>query len=636
MDDGHLVAPLGPLELETLHNAGDLDLPLVFTSGKVLDKARGKPVDLLLETVQGMPGNIKPQALLFTRQPLRFRPFRDVRQFQEPPGDPVLQGQRSEDIELIGVVIGPADPKGVIEPGKEPRPVFPGKIKRPALDEAFQDPPVDLGPIHPPAEVEQIAERSMPVPFLDDQLHRLEAHILDRGQPEPDLPIHHGKIRLAFVHIRGKDLDPHGPAFGDVLDGLVLIPHVLGQEGGHKLDRIMGLEIGGLIGDHGIGRGMRLVEPIPPELVDQPEELLGHLRRDPVTHGPFHKLGAMLRHQLGLLFSHGLAKLIGLSHGIAGQDLGDLHDLFLIQYNPVGLLQDRLQRGQEIVDLSVPMLAIDEVVDHVAPQRSRPVKGHEGDHVFKDLGSQPSQEVLHARTFQLKNAGGLSIGAELVGRFIRKGDLSQVDRLPRGLFNKMDGLLDDRQGLKPQEIELDEAQLFNPLHGELGHDFTLVPAVEREVFHQRPVRNHHAAGMGGCMAGQSLQGTGYLQEFFARAPALLQASQFGLVPNGIIETDPRAFGHQLGDAVHLSQGDIEAAAHIPNDPPGLHGPERDDLADVFLAVFFRHIADDLVPAVDAEIDIDIRHADTGRIEEPLKEEPILDRLDVGDVETESR
>ena len=50
-------------------------------------------------------------------------------------------------------------------------------------------------------------------------------------------------------------------------------------------------------------------------------------------------------HDLGLLLAHGLAQDVGLAQGEAGQGRGDLHDLLLVDHDPVGLLQDRLERG---------------------------------------------------------------------------------------------------------------------------------------------------------------------------------------------------------------------------------------------------------------------------------------------------
>ena len=46
------------------------------------------------------------------------------------------------------------------------------------------------------------------------------------------------------------------------------------------------------------------------------------------------------------------------------------------------------------------------------------------------------------------------------------------------------------------------------------------------------------------------------------------------------------------------------------------------------AVFSRHIIDDFLPPFIAEVDVDIRHADALRVQEPFKQQIVLDGIDV--------
>jgi hypothetical protein len=52
---------------------------------------------------------------------------------------------------------------------------------------------------------------------------------------------------------RRQDLDALGPCLGDVLDHVVGVRLLGGQQRGHELDRIVTLEIGGLISDECVG-----------------------------------------------------------------------------------------------------------------------------------------------------------------------------------------------------------------------------------------------------------------------------------------------------------------------------------------------------------------------------------------------
>ena len=56
-----------------------------------------------------------------------------------------------------------------------------------------------------------------------------------------------------LVDVRRQHLDLVLAAFVDILDHLVGVVHVAGEQGGHELGRVVGLEVGGLVGDQGVG-----------------------------------------------------------------------------------------------------------------------------------------------------------------------------------------------------------------------------------------------------------------------------------------------------------------------------------------------------------------------------------------------
>ena len=54
---------------------------------------------------------------------------------------------------------------------------------------------------------------------------------------------------------------------------------------------------------------------------------------------------------------------------------------------------------------------------------------------------------------------------------------------------------------------------------------------------------------------------------------------------------------------------------------------------MILSVLFLNVLEHAVTSVVVKVDVDIWHVDSVRVEESLKEEVILDRVDVGDLET---
>ncbi len=99
---------------------------------------------------------------------------------------------------------------------------------------------------------------------------------------------------------------------------------------------------------------------------------------------------------------------------------------------------------------------------------------------------------------------------------------------------------------------------------------------------------------------------------------------------GLVQGDvkgPRAAGHLLGHGVHIRIGDVEGPAHVPDGPLGGHGAEGDDLGHVVGPVLALDVLDDLLPAADAEVHVDVGHGDPLRVEESLEVQVILHGVD---------
>ena len=77
---------------------------------------------------------------------------------------------------------------------------------------------------------------------------------------------------------------------------------------------------------------------------------------------------------------------------------------------------------------------------------------------------------------------------------------------------------------------------------------------------------------------------------------------------------------------------IEHATHIANNGTRRFRTEGDNLSHPSLTVFFRYIFDSLAAFFVAEVNIDIRHADTFRIQKAFKEKIIFERVKAGNAE----
>ena len=88
---------------------------------------------------------------------------------------------------------------------------------------------------------------------------------------------------------------------------------------------------------------------------------------------------------------------------------------------------------------------------------------------------------------------------------------------------------------------------------------------------------------------------------------------------------------QLGDCVDVGEAHIEHAAHVFDRGARAQGAEGDDLRHLLAAILLGDVLDHFAAPVRAEIDVDIGHADALRIQEALKQQAVLQRVDIGDL-----
>ena len=117
----------------------------------------------------------------------------------------------------------------------------------------------------------------------------------------------------------------------------------------------------------------------------------------PRSIAPLTKSLALRLHLLADLLAHGAAQQVGLAERIAGQDLRDLHHLFLVDDDAEGLAQDRLELGMDVVRLLVAVLA--RAIGRDVRHRARPIERDQRDDVLETVGPHVEQRPPHALHF---------------------------------------------------------------------------------------------------------------------------------------------------------------------------------------------------------------------------------------------
>ena len=142
----------------------------------------------------------------------------------------------------------------------------------------------------------------------------------------------------------------------------------------------------------------------------------------------------------------------------------------------------------------------------------------------------------------------------------------------------------------------------------------------------------HARGVGAGVARHPLQGPGDVDELMHLVVRVVGLFELRGDVQRLLQGHLGVGGDHLAQAVHLGVGQAQHAAHVPHRKARGHGAKGDDLADVVRAVLAGHIVDDLLPPLVAEVDVKVQHGDALRVEEPLKDQVVLERVDARDAQ----
>ena len=214
------------------------------------------------------------------------------------------------------------------------------------------------------------------------------------------------------------------------------------------------------------------------------------------------------------------------------------------------------------------------------------------------------------------------------------GSWSPSRAIPCASLDELHGIGDHREGLQAEEVHLEQPELFDGPHGEPGDQLgPLGILVQGHALHERLVGDHDRGGVNGGVARAALQRLGHGPQLgHARIALDLLRERRGFLERLVERNIEREARDELRDAVGLAVGEAEDAGHVAEHGLGPHRPERDDVGDAVGAVAVDDVADHLVAPVVGEVDVHVGHRDALGVEKPLEEQPVPDRVDIGDAE----
>ncbi len=301
-----------------------------------------------------------------------------------------------------------------------------------------------------------------------------------------------------------------------------------GEQCRHELDGIVGLEPRRVIREQSVGGGVRLVEAVSGELLHEVEDLSCRVFWVLVGGGALHEAVALLGHFGCVFLAHGAAKQVGVTERVAGEDVRDLHDLFLVDDDAEGLVQDDFEFGQVVADGAAAPLALDEVVDHAAFDGARAVECVEGGEVFDGVGLVAPEDVAHAAGLELEDAGGEGAMEDLfVCRYVVERHCRHVEIGAGGALDELERVVDDGEGRQAEEVHLEKAHLFDGLHVVGGDDVVVLGAGDGDEFSERLGCDDDAGGVYACAADEAFEAECGVDELFDLRVALVGGGEDG-------------------------------------------------------------------------------------------------------------
>ena len=372
-------------------------------------------------------------------------------------------------------------------------------IQRSSLDEAFQDPFCDFPQADANTQIQERKEWPVLLTGCNDFADGFITNVFDPSQTVNHRLVSHDELAAADLDIRLPDFNVIVLAGGNVLEDLILIADFRSEQGGHEFHLVVGLQIRRMVRNERIRGGVRFVETVFREFFHQVKDFRRLFLTGAILDGTVHEKGSFFGHGFGVFLPHRSPEQVCAAEGIPGDNLRDLHDLFLIDDNPVGVFQAAFQRRQRIGDVHFSVLALDEFIDHAGTERAGPVQRQHSDDVFKAVRAEHTQVLAHTRAFHLKHAVRIAPGKDIVGIGVRQRKDVKVGSLLSLFFNGFQGVVDQGHGPQTKEVELHEPHFLDHFHIELGDKFAFFPPIDRQVFIHRLVGNHHTRSVRRCV-----------------------------------------------------------------------------------------------------------------------------------------
>ena len=202
-----------------------------------------------------------------------------------------------------------------------------------------------------------------------------------------------------------------------------------------------------------------------------------------------------------------------------------------------------------------------------------------------------------------------------------------IHRLPPLLLDVFQGIGNDRKSSEAQEVHLQKPQFLHMVLVKLCHQ-SAIGNGNWHIVCQWMTGNHHSRRMGGSISWQPFQFSSNVNEPLHLWPGFIHGPQVSHTLKSLVNGNMELVRYKLDNLGHFSEGHAQHPSHITKSTLGSHSAKGSYLGHMVIAIALLDIIYDFFPANIAEVHIYIRHGDTFRIQEALKKQIMLQRVQI--------
>jgi len=181
------------------------------------------------------------------------------------------------------------------------------------------------------------------------------------------------------------------------------------------------------------------------------------------------------------------------------------------------------------------------VTVHVGRHRPRPVESDQGGHIVERGGGQGAHQRAHRPPFELEHAHRVALAEHEERRFVVEGDVVDVGTTSGRNLDEVEGALDDGEIPQPEEVHLEQPEIFDAVHLVLGHDWGVARivvvrlALNGDILGKGQVGDDYRRGMDAVPPAQSFEPLGHVDDLFGIGVRLVHGAQLGRRREAVLE-----------------------------------------------------------------------------------------------------